>query len=249
MENGEIELIKRAEELKERSERTGRITSTVFLTPAEQYALEKQTRLWGCTPIFFGGTEGCERRLCFFVPEYLDGEIPYEDYIAAVGIRVGFGAPGHRDYLGALMGLGVKREWIGDIRVSGSEAAVFVLPSVQRHITDSLTSVGRFGAKTSRLELCDIPPAEIKRKSVCFSVKSPRLDAVCAALFGVSRSSAAASISEGLVSLNYSPCFKCDATVREGDTVSLRGKGKALIGAPGGKSRKDRQFINAEIYE
>lgn len=72
---------------------------------------------------------------------------------------------------------------------------------------------------------------------------------MCAALFGVSRSTAASAIGEGLVSLNYSPCFKCDAPVKTGDTLSYRGKGKALIGDPSGRSRKDRLFVNAEIYE
>ena len=51
------------------------------------------------------------------------------------------------------------------------------------------------------------------------------------------------------MSLNYSPCFKCDAPVKTGDTLSYRGKGKVLIGDPGGRSRKDRLFVNAEIYE
>ena len=249
MERPEIELLKRAEELLLRSEKTGRITATVFLTPAEQYAIEKQEKAAGRTPLFYGGAEGCERRLCFFVPEYLDEEPEYGDFIAALSVKVGFGEPGHRDYLGALMGLGIKREWIGDIRIKDGTATVFVLPSVLRHIKDSLVSVGRYGAKVEELPLSKIPPAEIKRKSVCFSVKSPRLDAVCAALFGVSRSTAASAIGEGLVSLNYSPCFKCDAPVKTGDTLSYRGKGKALIGDPGGRSRKDRLFVNAEIYE
>ena len=55
MERPEIELLKRAEELLLRSEKTGRITATVFLTPAEQYAIEKQEKAAGRKPLFYGG--------------------------------------------------------------------------------------------------------------------------------------------------------------------------------------------------
>lgn len=76
-----------------------------------------------------------------------------------------------------------------------------------------------------------------------------RLDAVTAGMFGLSRSSAAEFIAAGDVSLNYSQCMKADAAVKEGDIISLRGKGKGDVGAEGGMSRKGRLFVNAEIYK
>ena len=86
-------------------------------------------------------------------------------------------------------------------------------------------------------------------KQVSFTVKSMRLDAVAAGMFGLSRSSAADFIVAGDVSLNYSQCMKADAAVKEGDIISLRGKGKGAVGAGGGMSRKGRLFVNAEIYK
>ena len=52
----------------------------------------------------------------------------------------------------------------------------------------------------------------------------------------------------GLVSLNYSPCLRPDAPVREGDVISLRGRGKGTVSGLGGNSRKGRQFVEAEIF-
>lgn len=248
MESEELELLKRADELAMRCERSGSITHTAFLSPAEQYLISR--RSYGDAKLcFFGGVNGCERRIGFFLPDYLDeADADFGEYIAAAKIKAGFGEPGHRDYLGALLGLGIKREWIGDIHVEKDTATVFFLPSVKRHITDSLQSVGRFGVRVTELPLCDIPPHVTATKSVCFSVKSMRLDAVCAGLFNLSRSSVSGYIAQGEVSLNYKQCLKCDAAVHEGDVISLRGKGKGIIGTPGGKSRKDRLFLNAEIY-
>ena len=81
-----------------------------------------------------------------------------------------------------------------------------------------------------------------------FTVKSLRLDAVTGDLFGLSRTSAAEMIRLGLVSLNYSVCEKPDAPIREGDVLSLRGKGKGAVTQIGGRSRKDRLFIEAELW-
>lgn len=249
MENDE--LIRRAEDLAERCERTASLTQTAFLSPAEQYALSAWAKGRADTKmIFFGGHPDCERRAAFFLPFYMEEEsFAADEYICAMQIKAFFGEPGHRDYMGALLGLGIKREWLGDIWVKGDEATVFCLPSVERHLLDSLDKVGRYGVKTKKLALCDIEAPERKTKHVSFSVKSARFDAVVAGMFNLSRSAAAEKINAGDASLNYTQCFKLDAQVAEGDIISLRGFGKGILGAEGGQSRKGRTFLSAEIYK
>ena len=63
-----------------------------------------------------------------------------------------FGAPGHRDYLGAILGLGIRREWVGDILVQEHGAYVFCLPSVAPALLE-LEQVGRTGVKAAAVEL------------------------------------------------------------------------------------------------
>ena len=72
------------------------------------------------------------------------------------------------------------------------------------------------------------------------------MDAVSGGMFRLSRSAAAEQIRLGLVSLNYSVCESVDAPVREGDVISLRGKGKGSVTAIGGRSKKDRLFVTTE---
>lgn len=243
------ELIKRGEDLRERCERTCSVTNTAFLTPAEQYALSAWARRAAdCRMILRGGVEGTERCAAFFLPFYMEEEdFDASEYIRCVCVTAGFGQPGHRDYMGAVLGLGIKREWIGDIMVEGSTAHIFCLSTVADHLLASLDKVGRHGVKTKEIPLSDAPVPKFEVKEVTFSVMSLRLDAVAAGMFNLSRTSAAAMIAAGEVSLNYSECLRPDAQIQPGDIISVRGHGKGTLASIGGQSRKGRTFVTAEV--
>lgn len=245
------ELIRRAEDLSRRCERTGTVTHTAFLTPAEQYAVENRAKSEpDCRLLLLGGHEACERRAAFFLPFYMeDEELDISEYIAAIKCETRFGSPSHRDYMGAILALGVSRDRLGDIWVEGERAQIILMKSVARHVLDGLTKVGRCGVKCRELPLYELSPPERRVKPLRFSVQSMRLDSVAAGMFGLSRSAAADCIAEGRVSLNYAECLRCDAPVRGGDIVSLRGRGKGRVLGEGGTSRKGRVFVETEIYE
>ena len=86
-------------------------------------------------------------------------------------------------------------------------------------------------------------------RPVTFTVQSARLDAVVSGMFRLSRTSAAAQIRAGAVHLNYSECLRPDAPVAPGDVLSLRGAGKGSVTEVGGMSRKERQFVTAELWQ
>ena len=197
----------------------------------------------------FGGKEDCERKVAFFLPYYLEEtDFDIGEIIKAVRIRSYFGKPVHRDYLGAVLGLGIERDRIGDLLVFDDTAYLFCLSPVVSVLLQELEKVGRVSVKSEQVALSDVPIPERKVKKITFTVKSLRLDAVTGDMFGVSRTLAAELIREGAVTLNYSICEKVDATVKEGDTLSVRGKGKGRISQIGGRSRKDRLFVEAELY-
>lgn len=247
----ESENLKRAEELFDRAERRGCIAGSSFLTPAEQFEIEKRfSGRDGAELIMHGGIDGAERRCAFFLPFYMDGsELRPEEHFRCIRAKAGFGQPGHRDYLGAVLGLGIRREWIGDIIIDADTAYIICLPTVAGHLTASLDKVGRYGVKTEEIELSRVPLPERQVKQMSFSVKSLRVDAVLGGMFGISRSQAQEALTAGLVSLNYSECVKADAAVRAGDIISLRGKGKGSIRDCGGMSKKGRIFVTAEILK
>ena len=247
MENNE--LIQRARDLAERCERSGVVCATGFLSPAEQYELQTRLGYIPCGLVFHGGGDNCERAAAFFLPDYMtEGMLDVSEYICAMKLKAYFGQPEHRDYMGALLGMGIGREWLGDIQVEGDTAYVFCMKSVLRHLL-SIEKAGRYTVKASQVPLEEVPARKVETESISFSVMSPRLDAVAAGLFHLSRTEAAKQIAAGNVSLNYGQCLKADCIVKEGDILSLKGKGKGSISGMGGTSRKGRLFVYGEIYK
>ncbi len=199
--------------------------------------------------VLTGGQPDCERQEAFFLPEYMEPEeFDPSEYIRAIRIDAHFGSPGHRDYLGAVLGLGVRRESIGDIRILGETAYIFCVPAVQQLLLDEFKKAGRVSVTVSPCALSEVPPPVIRTRTLTFTVKSLRLDAVAGSMFGISRTAAAELIRAGAASLNYSVCEKTDAPVEEGDIVSLKGYGKGQLKTVGGKSKKGRLFAEAEVY-
>lgn len=244
------ELLKRMEELRARCDRESRTTASVFLTPAESYMTEKWSRNRAdCKLFLFGGHESCERKLAFFLPFYFSEEdVDYSQYIKAIKLSCPYGNPGHRDYMGALLGMGIDRSRLGDIRLSGQDAYVFCLPTVLEHLL-SIEKVGRFAVKAKEISINDLELPPLKTEEMSFTVMSPRLDAVLSGMFRISRTEASKQISGGNVSLNYEECLKSDKLINEGDIISLKGAGKAKICENGGTSKKGRLFINAVVYK
>lgn len=245
-------LLRRAEDLARRCEKTASVTHTGFLTPAERYALGQWAgRGTDCVVLFHGGGEDSERQAAFFLPGWMDPEeFDPAEYLCALEVTARFGTPGHRDYLGAVLGLGIQREWLGDILVEDGGAYLFCLPSVKSHLLLNLDKVGRWGVKTREVPLSSVPAQKRELREVSFTVKSVRLDAVCAGMFGLSRSAAAEAVAQGLVALNYAECLKPDAPVRAGDTLSLRGQGKGVVLSAGEKeTKKGRLLVRAGLHQ
>ena len=199
--------------------------------------------------VFHGGHPDAERTMAFFLPDWMEPDaLDISEHIRAIRLTAAFGEPGHRDYMGAILGMGVGREWVGDILVEGHEAIALCQPSVLSHLL-SIDKVGRYGVKAVEIPLDEIPAREKKTEERRFTVMSPRLDAVAAGLFHLSRTECSRQIAMGALSLNYAECFKPDAAVREGDVLTLRGTGKGRIREIGGSSRKGRLFVTAELYK
>ena len=241
---------KRINDLAARCERTSSVTSTVFLTPAELFELSRMSFPgMDIKVLTSGGTEDCERKVAFFLPYYEDIEtFDPSEVVRAVKVQSYFGEPAHRDYLGAILGLGIERDRIGDIVIDGDKAYVFCMTSVVSTLLKELDKVGRCGVRVCEIPLNEVPAQKKNVKMMSFTVKSLRLDAVAGDIFGISRTQAAELIRLGAVSLNYSVCEKTDAPVGEGAVISIRGKGKGRVAEIGGKSKKDRLFITAERY-
>lgn len=155
--------------------------------------------------------------------------------------------PSHRDFLGSLMALNIKREMIGDILVGDRRTVVFVLNQVLS-IVSEVAKIGRTGVKVSLdFTEADIPEQEFEE--VKATVQSLRLDAVLSSAIRFSREKTQELIRSKGVVLNHLTTFESSEKMSEGDVFSVKGFGKFILKEIGGVSKKDRIFIIIDKYK
>lgn len=219
----------------------------VFGREDEKAALETGS-LPPVRTVFYGGYEEAERVILVNLPDYaVSAETELLTVIRATQ-PAGSRALTHRDYLGSLMGLGIKRELIGDILVREDGADIIVLSEIADFILMQYGKAGRVNLSLTAYPIDRLVVPKTERKQITDTVASLRLDSVTASAFGISRGKAAQAISGGLVFVNHMETTKPDFQLEEGDKITLRGKGKVCLAEVGGKSRKDRQYITLERY-
>ena len=155
----------------------------------------------------------------------------------------------HRDILGSLMGLGLTREKLGDILLPGDRTCqVILLREVLPILLSQWESAGRWRLKLREIPLASLSPGEAKVRLIRDTVATPRLDAVLAAGFSLSRSKAMAYISAGKAAVNHRECLKGDKLVDVGDILTCRGLGKCVVREIPGQSKKGRTMLVLERY-
>ena len=143
--------------------------ATCFLSRREQMLVSELLR--GETFRFIGGLASAEREVCCYLPDYLD-----EDWLTGgdgpiAAVRAAFHARDtltHRDFLGALMGCGIKRETVGDIYVAEGRCDFLVTRDILPYVLQNLTDAGR-----TRLHLEELPLSALEARFWQWPFKSP----------------------------------------------------------------------------
>ena len=147
---------------------------------------------------------------------------------------------------GALMGLGIERELIGDIVLREAGAYIFCVERMVDFICQSLVQIGRTDVRCERAE----PPQGALRETreVRLQVSSPRLDAIAAHLFHLSRGDAQQLFRQGRVMVDDAPCERPDYQLRDGQVISVRGYGRAQYLGVDGQSKKGKDVVRIALY-
>lgn len=194
---------------------------------------------------FFGGHDNAERVMLGFFPEWVKEQIfPIEaitfEFRKSDVLK-------HRDFLGSLMALGIKRESVGDILVEDGRAVVFVCEEISKFIISQTEKIGRVGVKATIGFTLPLPAAD-NLQEFSATVASLRLDCIVSALANISRNAASQIIAEGRVSVNSVVSEKPTKSLLTGDVLSIRGKGKFIIDSLADKTRKDRFIVKFKKY-
>eukprot|EP00899_Mesostigma_viride_P013736 jgi/Mesvir1/22363/Mv17865-RA.1 len=215
------------------------IEHTDFLTPpVVADAKMCIRRLAGVRCVVSGGYEHAERcRLSVgdadnFLEDYVDGiGVPEAVCLLNIEGKFSFDAASHRDFLGAILGLGLKRAKIGDILVQEDRGAqVIVAPDVAAFLQSELVQVRSVKCFTTQVplsELCALPP---KIETGSTSEASMRLDVLASAAFRISRTQMVERIAARDVQVNWKRASKPSVALATGDVVSLAGSGRVEIG-------------------
>lgn len=188
-----------------------------------------------------GGHPLAERRRILLSREGIETAEP-EQYIKLLawegrfaGVKVT-----HRDFLGALLGAGIKREKLGDVWVLETGCAAAVAAEIADYLELQEIRVRGVPLVVRRIETAELALPKQEGKTITTTVAALRLDAVAAAGFSSSRAKLAREITAGRMRVNWQDVTKLDHQLQEGDVISGRGRGRVILKTVSGTSHKGR---------
>lgn len=242
---------KRFLELARKSYNSGIYTFTDFLGLGEQSAFhEIERELVGIPYFSFGGVEGAERVIVRFGSEELCGyDMPYPiSIVLCEPLSDKFAEKlSHRDFLGAILNLGIERSVLGDIAIVDNRAYIFVKDNMADFVAEGLTRVRKTSVKC-RIVGSAPEGGLYNTKTIKVQAIGERIDALVAKVFSISRDDSATLFSRGLVFISGRCCESVSHKLKEGDLVSVRGYGRFIYRGIEGHTKKGKLNIIIEQY-
>lgn len=241
----EKQFCSRLEDLVDRVEKRYQEEVTDFLTPALQRVAKEFLQERRIHNYFFtGGYSEAERKRLVLYPEYNEAD---EEAADIVLIRLEgnfkFVQVNHRDFLGALMSLGIKREKFGDLLADNQGCYLFAAKEVVPYIQQNCPRVKHVPVEAQIINHNEWEPPKQEVKELHIMVSSLRIDTILAHGFGFSRTKAIEMIQSGRVQVNYLEVKDNDFICREQDLISCRGKGKLKVVQFDGETKKGKEKV------
>lgn len=216
-----------------------------FLDLREQAFVRRMlTSQHACNWRLYGGYEEAERAILVAFPDFYDlDSIAYP--ISAVAFRYrAVHRLTHRDFLGTLLSLGIRRDKIGDILCGTGLSVVFLREEIVPYVCEQVTCIGGEGVTIVKNYTGELPLSR-EYKEIRETIVSPRLDVVVKALIRSSREDAAKLIRVGSVSVDHFPIESVSAPITAPCTISIRGSGRFLVDQIGPETKKGRLLFCA----
>lgn len=153
----------------------------------------------------------------------------------------------HRDFLGAVLNLGIERCKLGDILIDDNTGYMFCHEAISDFITDQLIKVKHTHVIASVIEKNDFS-YEPKYKEITGTVSSVRLDSILSVAFKGSRSSLSGLIEGGKVFVNNRVVLNNSYSLKEHDVISVRGFGKFIFAGTGSQTKKGRYSVKILLF-
>lgn len=245
-------LIKRLEDLHKAANKRRQCTNTEFLAMAEGSVAMAYLDSHNITYLMSGGYNEADRQLALIFPDdALDAAIhtlPINFIqIKPSGNRF-HGDPTHRDYLGALMNLGIERRVFGDMIIQEQMCTLICINHIREFIMTNLNHVGNCDVHLEVIDSLEDLQVQRQYKRIRNTVASLRLDSIVKICTNLSRGSSMSLIKSGSVFVDGREINKASHLVEEGRVLSIRGYGKYRVAFIGSKTKKDRTVVEIDQY-
>ncbi|MCA0753843.1 RNA-binding protein [Paenibacillus sp. N4] len=236
-------FVDRALEWIERSAQQHELKRTDFLDPRQaQIVTMLANRNQDVGIRLDGGYPEAERKRALIAPDYRS----LEDEPIGVSV-LSVSGPGqdridldHGDFLGALLGLGIKRDRIGDIHVHDDFCHIVVMDEIADYLNIHLRQVHRLNVMTDVLPIEELRSVIPKLEEISLTVASMRLDGIASDVYRISRSKIVDPIRAGRCRVNWKSEEDPSGQLKEGDVVSFKGLGRFKVLEVDGMTKKGR---------
>jgi len=247
MTNEDAHLRAKLIETAARADKQNRTIYSQFLNMAQQSILLGAARECAVPFTLYGGHEACERKMAAFGYDIIKEEYPIALVLIEPLSKKFAQELTHRDFLGSILGLGVKRETIGDLFVSDKSAYVFCTDVMAAYLCENMVSVSRTDVRCSYAD--EIPESFLPQPTYrAVNVPSARLDALVAGVYNLSRSQAGLLVTQKKVFIDAMLTENTSKAVNENSIVSVRGYGRFRYLGVEKVTRKDRLRVGVEVY-
>lgn len=223
------------------------IESTDFLDPYEiRLAKSILNRFSEISYLEQGGHKNPERKIIVIYPFY-QGNYNIRDYIVTFRITGSLNDLTHKDYLGAILNLGIKRNKIGDILVHENFGYITVKEEISDFIQLNLERIGNQKINIETIDSDCIEPLVERYREIKTTLMSNRLDVYLSSAYNLSRQKSSDLIKGNFVKVNWEPISKLNKELSVGDIISVRGYGRSILYSEDGLSRKGKIKANIRI--
>jgi RNA-binding protein YlmH len=221
------------------------IFTSEFYPPNVWKAVSDMNKSFNVNIFTNGVFEDCERRMMCFSIEQPD---KYPIILLKIDNKSKFEKLEHRNYLGAIMALGIKREKYGDLIIEDDSCYIAVSEEISDYILNNLSSIGRCPCKIKTVYNYNEQVIRAKFENMVINSTSMRLDCVVSSLCNISRAKAVDIISGGKVLVDYIEMHEKDRLLDTDIVITIRGYGKFKIVEQLGSSQRGRIKLSMKKY-
>ncbi|MBU3158996.1 RNA-binding protein [Clostridium frigoris] len=224
----------------------GIIFTNDFLPPAIWHQILAISENYDVKSFANGIFKDSDRRMLSFSTYDAPTEYPID--LLEIKNKSKFAKVDHKDYLGAIMSLGIKREKLGDLIIQDSICYAPVCSDISDFIINNLNKIKNCPCVVTEYDYISQALPERKFEEKVVITTSFRLDGLVSAVCNISRNSSVELISSGKILVNYFHCLKKDKVIESNDTLTIRGYGKFKIAEIIGNTQKGRLKVVIKQY-